>query len=102
MTAMPLTAAEQGQGSHHRVRHADEDEVEDAIVDVDEDGEAEASAGRLEDALEQARNCAAKECHLPAWEPSKGALPGAPVITTGLHKTLGQKTSRADTCPGVI
>ena len=63
---------------HHSVSYADEDEVEDAVVDVDEDGEAEAAAGRLEHALEQARDCT-------AGEDTAHACTGLPFQACGHH-----------------
>ena len=44
---------------HHSVGDADKDKIENGVVDVDIDGEAEAAAGRLQHALEQAGDCRA-------------------------------------------
>ena len=94
---MPQIKAERGKGSHHRVRHTDEDEVEDGVVDVDEDGEAEASAGWLKDALEQAWNCAA--INIICLEPSQaGFLLSGHLAWFAQDATTADKPC-ADTCP---
>ncbi len=58
---IPLGNRRRESQPHHSISDADEDKVEDAVVDVDEDGEAEPAAGRLQHALEQAGDCTAGE-----------------------------------------
>lgn len=65
--------------AHRCISDADEDEVEDAIVDVYVDGQAEAATRRLEHALEQAGNCTAgvDQQLRSAWRAQKAARCGA-------------------------